>query len=88
MARTAGSISLVNVNFQDLLQLVGDTYNGNISVSLKWLQIHKRGVEQFTLVKRSQLGEGIRGLDVERSANPVPPPARPRLSEETFEIED
>lgn len=38
MARTKGSISNVSVNFQDLKSLLGEKYQGLVTVNANWLE--------------------------------------------------
>jgi hypothetical protein len=69
MARTKGAISSVNIAWQDLKDLLGETYNGKVPVNVVWLRNHISGTEDFTLVRRGELNSGVLGLDVERTQN-------------------
>lgn len=48
--RTKGAISLVAVRFQDLLDLLGKDYNGDVVISIKWLE-SIRDASEFRVVK-------------------------------------
>lgn len=48
--RTKGAISLVAVKFQDLLDLLGKDYNGDVVISIKWLE-SIRDASEFRVVK-------------------------------------